>query len=309
MDANIRFRPGFGQSPPLLSGRECEQSDIAWELKGIAGGVPATTHIALIGPRGNGKTALLGWVADETLNDRRHGADCIQLTGDSFRSAESLVLDLARPEWLRRGGAPGILGASADIASQLFASASLNAGGEGTPERLLGPILEWRAREKLVLLVLLVDEAHIMGRYPDTVRKFFNAVQIVSRKHPLLLILAGTPDLATQLKASDATFWDRLRKIGVGLLSEDAAREALCDPLARMGYGIADDALDQALGAAQRSATRFSFSWSARPSAGQLSIIRTRLNRNASSDLRPQTRRWNQAGFSAPHTARNGTTS
>lgn len=248
MDANAQFRPGFGQSPPLLSGREREQSDIAWELKGIAGGMPATTHIALIGPRGNGKTALLGWVADEMLNDRRHGADCLQLTGDSFESAESLVLYLARPGWLRRSDAPGILRAAADIASQLFASASLNAGGEGTPEHLLGPILEWRAREKLVLLV---DEAHIMGRYPDTVRQFFNAVQIVSRKHPLLLILAGTPDLATRLKVSDATFWSRLRKIGVGLLSEDAAREALRDPLARMGYGIAEDALGRALGEAQ----------------------------------------------------------
>lgn len=249
MDTVTQFRPGFGQSPPLLTGREREQRDIAWELKGIARGAPATTHIALIGPRGNGKTALLGWVADETLQGGCYEANCLQLTGDSFESTESLVLDLARPEWLHRSGVPGILRAAANIGSTLFASASLNAGGEGTPERLLGPVLEWRAGEKLVLLV---DEAHIMGRYPATVRKFFNVVQIVSRKHPLLLILAGTPDLATRLKLSDATFWNRLRKIGIGLLSKDAAGEALREPLARMGYGITEDALEWALGEAQR---------------------------------------------------------
>ena len=247
-DPGTRFRPGFGQSPPLLSGREREQSDIAWELKGIAEGAPATSHIALIGPRGNGKTALLGWVADETAQCGRHGAECIQLTGNSFRSVESLVHDLARPEWLRRGGAPGVLIAVEDIASQLFAGASLNAGSESAAERLLGPVLERRAREKLVLLV---DEAHIMGRYQDTVRKFFNAVQIVSRNHPLPLILAGTPNLATELNVPDATFWSRLRKIGVGRLSEDASREALRKPLARMGYGIAEDALNQAVDLAQ----------------------------------------------------------
>lgn len=178
----------------------------------------------------------------------RHGAECLHLTGDSFRSAESLVLHLARPEWLRRGSAPGVLMAGEHIASQLFAGASLNAGSEGTTERLLGLVLERRVSKKLVLLV---DEAHIMGRYSDTVRKFFNAVQIVSRKHPLLLILAGTPDLATKLDVSDATFWSRLRKIGVGRLSEDASRDALRRPLERMGYGIAEDALDRAVGEAQ----------------------------------------------------------
>ena len=248
-DAGTRFRPGFGQSPPLLSGREHEQSDIAWELKGIAEGAPATAHIALIGPRGNGKTALLGWVADETLERGLHVAECIQLTGGSFASAESLALNLARPEWLRCGGAPGVLVAAEDIASRLFAGASLNAWSEGTAERLLGPVLERRASEKLVLLV---DEAHIMGRYPDTVRKFFNAVQIVSRKHPLLLILAGTPDLATKLNVPDATFWSRLRKIGVGRLSEDASRQALRKPLERMGYGIASGALNRAVDMSQR---------------------------------------------------------
>ena len=248
-DPGTRFRPGFGQSPPLLSGREREQSDIAWELKGIAEGAPATSHIALIGPRGNGKTALLGWVADETLELGSHGAECLQLTGGSFASADGLVLNLARPEWLRRGSAPSVLMAIEDIASQLFAGASLSAGSECVAERLIGPVLERRAREKLVLLV---DEAHIMGRYQDTVRKFFNAVQIVSRKHPLLLILAGTPDLATKLNVPDATFWSRLRKIGIGRLSEDASREALRKPLARMGYGIAEDALDRSVDVAQR---------------------------------------------------------
>ena len=93
----------------------------------------------------------------------------------------------------------------------------------------------------------------MLYRHPDLVRAFFNKVQtLVGNGRPLLLILAGTPNITTRLNAIEATFWDRLNKIGIGLLSAEAAREALRIPLEGMGFRIEAGILDKAADEAQR---------------------------------------------------------
>ena len=67
----------------------------------------------------------------------------------------------------------------------------------------------------------------------------------------MLLILAGTPDITPRLNAIEATFWDRLNKIDIGLLSAEAAREALQIPLEGMGFRIEAGILDKAADEAQ----------------------------------------------------------
>lgn len=246
------FRPGFGTPPPLLAGRETEKKRIARELAAIASGHPTGTQIGLIGPRGNGKTALLYWAQETTQQGGAHsGADCVHLTGNDFGSLERLVSVLAgtkNSQWLQSVGG-GLLRSAAGIASQLFAGFSIPAGGESTPQRLLGPVLE-RGAEKGLLL--LVDEAHTMSLYPEAARDFLNSVQIVAARQPLLLVLAGTPDLPARLNSVHASFWGRIQTIGVGLLSSEAAKEAIGQPLDRAGYGIREAALDRAAREAQR---------------------------------------------------------
>lgn len=66
----------------------------------------------------------------------------------------------------------------------------------------------------------------------DTVvgQALLNASQSVAALAPFLLVLAGTPGIAPQLNAMSATFWDRAEQIGMGLLDESAAADALSRP-------------------------------------------------------------------------------
>ena len=93
-------------------------------------------------------------------------------------------------------------------------------------------------------LAVLLDEAHTLDL--DAGQLLLNASQQVRTKAPFLLVLAGTPGLATHLGRMDASFWDRLGSglLGIGCLSPNAAKEALVKPLAGQRVSIDDDALD-----------------------------------------------------------------
>ena len=136
-------------------------------------------------------------------------------------------------------------------------SGSINILGSGisvsqqaSAKKLLRPVLEKRCSNSG--LVLLTDEAHTLDRNPDVAQDFFNDAQtLVGKGRPLLLILAGTPDTSSRLNGIEATFLNRLDKIGIGLLDMAASQEALRAPLEQMGYRIEADTLNQAVNAAQ----------------------------------------------------------
>ena len=241
---NPKFAPGAGMTPPVLAGREREKAVIIEALEDLGEGFNPTANIALIGPRGNGKTALLRW--SETHVDHCGGKiKCEVLNPDCFSSHSDLVDALADHGML------------ATLLSEGY-SASINLLGTGislsrqeAAKKLLGPVLEKRCSNSG--LALLVDEAHTLDHNPKVARAFFNVAQALAGKgRPLLLILAGTPDTSSRLNGIEATFWNRLEKIGIGLLDMAASQEALRAPLERMGYRIESDTLDQAADAAQR---------------------------------------------------------
>ena len=60
--SDARFKPGFGKSPPEFAGRDGEMAMITEALDDLRARSSPAANIALIGPRGNGKTALLRWV-------------------------------------------------------------------------------------------------------------------------------------------------------------------------------------------------------------------------------------------------------
>ena len=55
------FRPGDGALPPALTGRGVQQGVLSRCLGDLVAGVAPPHNVVLLGPRGNGKTALLQW--------------------------------------------------------------------------------------------------------------------------------------------------------------------------------------------------------------------------------------------------------
>ena len=239
-----RFMPGAGIPPPFLAGRDEEKAAIKMALDRLGAGLSPVQNIALIGPRGNGKTVLLRWV--EAQVGRYNGnLKCEALNPDCFESRHYLVGMLADQDALSALADEGF---AADISSL---ESEIGSVRRGAARNLLRPVLEKRCSKNG--LAILVDEAHILHRYPDVVREFFNDLQTLAGKGmPLLLILAGTPNITTRLNEIEATFWDRLNKIGIGRLSAEAAREALRIPLEGMGFRIEAGVLDKAADEAQR---------------------------------------------------------
>lgn len=243
-DRHSWFAPGAGMPPPVMAGRESEKAMIAQAFERLENRVNPAANIALIGPRGNGKTVLLRW-AQAAANSRVGKLDCVDLQPHQFESMPELVDALASPSILKNLGGDGFsvntsaLGTGIGIASQQ------------TAQKLLEPVLLKRCTE--CGFVILIDEAHTLDRKPDVSRTFFNEIQsIASAGLPLLLILAGTPDMVPRLNTIEAAFWSRLEKVGIGLLEFEASRLALKEPLKQLDYRIEEDALDRAVEAAQR---------------------------------------------------------
>ena len=93
-------------------------------------------------------------------------------------------------------------------------------------------------------LAVLLDEAHTLDL--DVGSALLNGSQEVrGARAPFLLVLAGTPGLPTHLDAMNASFWSRLGEgeLGIGRLSEKAAKQALADPLEAHGVDIDADTL------------------------------------------------------------------
>ena len=239
--SDAKFKPGFGKVPPELAGREDEMAVITEALDDLGARSCPAANIALVGPRGNGKTVLLRWVQAQV--DRRDDKiECAVLNADRFNSHHDLVDAVAN-----EGVFSALVGEGVSEAVKLFGS-EVAFSRQGAAKKLLRPVLEKRCSENG--LAILIDEAHTLDRYPDAARAFFNEVQALDMR-PLLLILAGTPNISARLDKIEATFWDRLDKIGIGLLDAEAAQKALRIPLERMGYGVNADTLEKAANEAQ----------------------------------------------------------
>ena len=224
------FTPGSGATPPALTGREPEQAVLNRCLADLAGGASPPHDIVLTGPRGNGKTVLLNWFKN-ACEDRK--LDVVALTPDEIPNRAALIAALSPRTW-RSKLMPRKVGVAAVGSVEWAASAE-------APDNLARQ-LSVRCRKKAV--VALLDEAHTLD--PEVGRTLLNASQKVRSEAPFLLVLAGTPGLPAHLGTMNASFWDRLGTglLGIGLLSEAAAREALVEPLAAHGVGIDAGALD-----------------------------------------------------------------
>ncbi len=233
------FTPGDGASPPALTGRAAEQAVLNRCLGGLLEGVPPPHNVVLIGPRGNGKTVLLNWFK-QSCAQRKGEVDVASLVPTAIPDRQQLVEALSPRRSLAK-----LLPKKVGVASVGTAEWS-----SADAQRDLAEVLIRRCRRRP--LAVLLDEAHALDG--DVGATLLNASQQVrAAQEPFLLVLAGTPGLPSRLDAMDASFWSRLGQgeLGIGRLTEEAAREALTEPLREHGVTVDADALDVVVGHSQ----------------------------------------------------------
>ncbi len=226
-DLKHLFVPGDGNVPPYLAGRKVEQAYFQDCVDILKNRKPARQNLILYGPRGNGKTALLRYLQQETRQQGASNPDILWATPGTLNDPGKLV-DLIVGDYaaLRR-----------KIQSAEF---SINVGIARADAQIdlskrtltLDDLLQERCQHQP--LILVIDEAHRLG--PELGEDLLNASQIVRNAgNPFLLVLAGTPNLSAALGKANASFWDRSKKLPLGRLSPDEASQALTIPLQEVG--------------------------------------------------------------------------
>ena len=225
------FVPGQGQIPPFLAGREAEQELVQTFLDELGEKSAPATDIFFYGPRGNGKTTLMQWARREAAARK---IETIAFYAAEIRSEEWLVRQLSvrqlsvLPPWLRALSSVSALGIGVKVRD--------SARGR------ISDILARRARKRPILIA--IDEAHILALEPG--RALLNAAQeLRGMGLPVMLLLAGTPDLPRNLNSMGASLWERSVTLRIGLLGQGAAAKAIGIPLERNGRSIESDALAQ----------------------------------------------------------------
>ena len=219
------FVPGTGALPPYMAGRQQEQAEVKANLDLLKRGMAPPSPLIFFGPRGNGKTALLNWTRRRALDD---GIKVINFGTAEVRTEQSLISQLSPDPWW------------ASLFEAVFrnsAESRLRRSGGSAATRALAKL----ARRSPT--VLLIDEAHTL----DTgigARLLFGSQAVALEGEPLLLSLAGTPDLPRHLRKMQTPFWERSAIFPLQRLDQDASSEAIRIPLEDSGKEITPDALE-----------------------------------------------------------------
>lgn len=235
------FRPGYGERPEVLVGRD----DL---LRSIHRGLlTSTSHqLALYGPRGTGKTVLLrdleDWANDRDWLTVSHQIAPGQPTG-------RLIIDKLREA---AGELPGswrhrLHQGLDELTGVTVAGVGVTRRDEPTDRPLLtleraliraGRLADDADRGVL----LLVDEIQAIAP-GDEVVALTQAFQAVKGRHPVHVIVAGlhTPDLRG---TRGATYFERIAQDQVGLLDASATRDGLLQPISQRNVPMHADALE-----------------------------------------------------------------
>ena len=246
LDSEIRspFAPGFGTIPEHVVGRKAEFRTLGGNLNYIAekrqknGRLPRTapTPIVLVGPRGVGKTLLLGWVEEQA---EAKGVHVVGLEQMRHSPEDGMTEDLIE----------AIAGDEDETFWQSVEGANLSLGGFGAGfKRELAAKGGFRkvfeAKLKKQPMVLLMDE--VQHYHAESLGMVMQASQrFIKSKYPLMVILAGTPDMNSLLMNIKASFMIRGEKMPINLLEDEDVREGLKNPFAAHGIEVEEKALQK----------------------------------------------------------------
>ena len=232
------FQPGAGLLPGYMGRRPVIERPLLDIVDRLRAGQKDPYLAYLYGPRGNGKTVLLRWLADQM--DQKSG-ECpivhVRLLPEHLTSSGALAQRMRSA--VRQ--TPGILDNLTVGPEAGSPSASFMVGSEPRGDPMLG-LSEWLEQDRYPVLFSL-DEAHEAD--PMVLGRFLNAVQLGGQQRPVGAVLAGTPGLLDTLAASRASFWSRGEKLAVGLLPEDEARAVLARPFLDAGLEVSADSVSE----------------------------------------------------------------
>ena len=243
------FRPGSGDAPPFLAGREAPQDTLQTLFADLQDGHSPPREAILYGPRGNGKTVLL-----ETFRRQceEQDADTLDLTPAAIGNVTDLASQLLYDDSAIGKFLTSVTPSGLSIDLQAIGArwdSMTPTEKDNVKRRHLVPMLIARCRKRP--LVVALDEAHTLDA--EVGHTLLNASQQVRKQGAaFLLVIAGTPNLRDHLNQMSATFWNRAEKIGIGRLDREATIEALASPLAGAGITFDQDALDRVVRESQR---------------------------------------------------------
>ena len=233
------FNPGYGGDPPLLAGRDGIIGNLQDHVIGaMRGGETPGADMAIWAPRGVGKTVLLNFLQRAADGPRAKGARPILTL--RLQPAQSIPAQIEAhfgrtlvSRSLKLGAQAAGLGGSAEVGTP-------TAGTESLASQLCKPL----RRGKSVLI--LVDEAHRMDSEDGAI--LLDALQALrggaaGRKasKSIIAVFAGTPDLPDHLRTMNATYWDRMRRVPINLISDKAVAQAVFGPFVRFGCPLPED--------------------------------------------------------------------
>ncbi len=236
------FAPGTGTIPEHIVGRKREFALLEEALQGIdrckiqEDGLlerPSVAPLVLTGPRGVGKTLMLGWMEERAQEMGIHVArlehvEDLLVPGDTL---PNLFDEVAGDDEDLLQGSNGI-----------FADAGVDLS---EAVRIYRKMLEAKLRQGPV--AMLMDEAH---HYQDEYMEFILRVgeQLIDERHPLVMLVVGTPDLLSYLNKIDAGFLERSRVIHINSLTTAESKDGLVKPFADRGIEIEPQALEMMWG-------------------------------------------------------------
>ena len=241
------FAPGPGTTPEHVVGRKREFKLLSRALRGIdkskidngllkRASIPP---IVITGPRGVGKTLLLAWMKEQAQEMKIHVARLSHVEDLPAGNAMKRLLD----EIIGEEGEDFLKTVKGFNASIPGFGLGLNL--KDKPAEGFEKILQARLRQGP--MVLLMDEAHhYQAKYMGLMLQV--GQRMISDRYPLVMLLAGTPDLNSYLMKIKATFMARRERIYINLLTTKESKDALSKPFTNRGIEVEPEALEMMWG-------------------------------------------------------------